>query len=293
MERRQGTEEAAASSPAAEGEAVDRGLLERARAGDPAAMRAVKRRRAARQQRQAGNEEATQRLEGDPMVLQVGVDGQVQDAEAEAARALLRDKIRATERAIMEGAAAALLRQLGAGAEEAARDKAIDAVREPLRDKLLEFVKGKVQAGKVRGGGATGRALRNRLASEGSQLAGKAIGAAAVVGIVKDVTEAVGEAELAGFTADTWQGLIDEIKARLPPAFDAYYRQVDAMDAQSAVDAAAGETAAPWVSAARVQLELTRVFNAIEIDASARGAGPLKGGALFDKVQTVLHGGEE
>lgn len=293
-ERGHGAERAGAAPDAAE--TTQPGLRERALAGDPAAMRAVQRRLAARREREAGEgAEGPQRIEGDEMVLQVGVDDQLQDAEAEAAREKLHAKVKATERAITDGALDALTHQLGAHAEEKGKgpqEKAFDAaLKDPLKEKLTEFIKGKaLQAGKVKGGGAAGKMMRNKLASEGSAMAGKVMGAVAVVGAAKEVVDAVGEAEVADFEATTWQALIDEVKTKVPPAFDAYYKQVSQMDAQTAVDIAAGETTAPWISAEHVKQELIKTFNAIEIEASSRPhAGPLRGHAVFDKVQDVLH----
>jgi hypothetical protein len=253
--------------------------------------------------REFGSDEATtekrhhggpvQHIEGDDMVMQVGADDQITDAEADAAKDKLKQKIRNTERAIQKGARDALLHQLGAHADEkdeAVQEKTIEAVKDPFKEKIVEFIKGKaLQVSKVKGGGAAGRMMKNALATEGSRMAGKAAGAVAVVGTVKDIVDAVGEAEIADFTANSWQGLMAQLDANLPPAFDGYLKQVETMDAQTAIDAAAGETTTPWVTAEHVKEQLINLFNAIEIQASLRPGGPLKGGAIFDKVQEVLH----
>lgn len=291
-ERGHGAERAGAAPDAAE--TTQPGLRERALAGDPAAMRAVQRRLAARREREAGEgAEGPQRIEGDEMVLQVGVDDQLQDAEAEAARQKLQTKIQRTQEAIEKGARDALQFQMGVQSEEkheALNEKALEAVKDPLKEKIAEFVKGKAfQAAKVKGGGAVGKRMKNALASEGSHIAGKVMGAAAVVGAAKDVVDAVGEAEVADFTASTWHGLMKEIDQNVPPAFDGYRAIVRGMDAQTAIDAAAGETVEPWISAAHVKEQLIRLFNAAMVEASATGNGPYKGRQLFDKVQETLH----
>lgn len=246
-------------------------------------------------------DQGAQQIEGDDMVMQVGADGQITDAEADAAKDKLSQKIRNTERAIQKGARDALLHQIGAHADEkdeSAQEKTVEAIKDPFKEKIREFIKGKaLQARKVEGGGAAGRMMKNKLASEGSQMVGKVAGAVAVVGTVKDIVDAVGEAEIADFTANTWQGLMAQLDANLPPAFDGYLKQVSSMEAQTAIDAAAGETTTPWITAEDVKQQLLHLFDAIEIQASLRPGGPLKGGAIFDKVQGVLHpeqkGGEE
>ena len=238
------------------------------------------------------------RIDGDELVVERGVstaDGQdtLSDAEAEAAKAKLRQKIRNTERAIAEGVEVALLKTLGAsaeGAEDEKQERVIGSVKEPLKERLLEFAKGKaLEGGKVRGGGAAARHLREKLGNEGTAMLGKAAGAAAVVGSVKEVLDSVEEAELADFTANTWKGLVEEINRNLPALFDGHLQTVDQMDAQCAVDAASAETTNPWVTRARVAEELERLFNAAELDASLTRGGPLKGRAVFNKVQSVLH----
>lgn len=240
-----------------------------------------------------GHHGAVEHIDGDDLVMKIGADGQITDAEADVATDKLKQKIRNTERAIQRGARDALLHQLGADAEqkdEASQEKSVEALRDPFKEKLVELIKGKaLQAGKVKGGGAAGRMMKNRLASEGSRMIGKVAGAVAVVGTVKDIVDAVGEAEIADFTANTWQGLMAQLDANLPPAFDGYLQRVEAMDAQTAIDAAAGETTTPWVTAGHVKEDLINLFNAIEIQASLRPGGPLKGGAIFDKVHEVLH----
>jgi hypothetical protein len=292
-EKRQ--EDAAPSGPDTAAEASPQGLIERARAGDPAALRALKRRQAARRDREsgAGAEVSATHIEGEPIVLERNGDNDYKDVEAEAARAKLRLKVQRTQEAIEKGARDALLYQLGAQGEEkqdAVAEKSIDVVRDPLKEKLSEFVKGRAfQKAKVKGGDAAARQMKNRLASEASHIAGKAVAIGAAVGMAKDVVDAVGEAEIADFTASTWRGLMKELDTNVPPAFDAYRAQVDGMDAQSAIDAAEGETTEPWVPAAHVKEQLIRVFNAAMIQASATGDGPLKGGQLFDRVQDVLH----
>jgi hypothetical protein len=246
-----------------------------------------------------GEKGGAQQIEGDEMVMQVDADGNANDAEADEARGKLKQKIRNTERAIFMGAEKALLKQLGAVAEEKdekKQEKIVDAIKDPMKEKIVEFAKGKaLQSAKVKGGGAAGKAIKNKLASEGSAMVGKAAGAVAVVGAVKDVFDAVEEAEIADFKASTFQGLIRELDGALPSLFDGYHRRVEKMGAQEAIDAATGETTEPWITSAHVASELETLFGAMQIQASIENGrgGPLKGGAVFDAVQKQLHPTEE
>src|SRR5262249_12910594 len=84
------------------------------------------------------------RIDGDEFVVEHGVsraDGQdgLSDAEADAAKQKLRQKIKNTERAISEGVEVALLKTLGARAEDAAEEKQerlIGTIKEPLKERL-------------------------------------------------------------------------------------------------------------------------------------------------------------
>jgi hypothetical protein len=253
-------------------------------------------------ERKAGGPADVQRIEGDEIVFEVGTskdDGSqaIKDVEADAAKTKLRQKVMNTKDAIFMGAERALLEQLGAeadSADEAKQEKIVGAIKDPFKEKIVEFAKGKaLQAGKVKGGGAAGRAVKNKLASEGSEMMGKAAGAVAVVGVVKDVFDGIEEAELADFKATTFKGLINEINGALPGLFAGYFARVDMMTADEAVYAVAGETTDPWITSAHVASELKKLFGAMQIQASLGRGGPLKGGAVFDAVQRQIHAGEE
>lgn len=231
-------------------------------------------------------------VEGDELVMQVQVskdDGQasVVDVEAVKAKEKLRAKIRNTRDAIWAGVSRVLRKQIGGGAEaldEKQQEMVIEKLSEPLKEKLGEYAKGKIRNAKIKGGGAVGRMLKERLGNEATAMVGKAAGAIAVVGAVKDVVDAVGEAEFADFTARTFDALILQVQANIKPAFDGYERTVDGMDGQTAVDAAAAETADPWITETEVAAQIQHLF-----DGALIISGVLKGHALFDKVQEVLH----
>lgn len=211
-------------------------------------------------------------VEGDDFVLEARRsmdDGSMRaiDAEAERAKSILRRKVENTKTQVIDGLMQALTRPMCEQARELSEKKQMAVVRFAsgnVKDKLKEWA--------------------------GEHALGRVAGAVSVVGDVKEVADAIHEAEVADMRASTVIELKNQALGRMIPLFADYRSRVDKMDGQTAIDIIhSGETSDPWVSAQSVALEFDLLVGEAMIQ-----SGVLTGSELFDAVQAQMHpAGEE